>query len=53
MGLREDLRKWTEEHPIAKWATEHPVEAAFAGVAVATVLVYAYERIRWRWVRPR
>jgi len=44
LSLREDLRKWVREHP---------VEAAFAGVVAATVLVYAYERLRWRWVRPR
>lgn len=44
MSLRENLRNW---------AREHPVEAAFAGVVTVAVLVYAYERFRWRWVRPR
>ena len=44
MSLREDLRGWVREHP---------VEATFVGVLATTVLVYAYERLRWRWLKPR
>lgn len=44
MTLREDLRKWAQEHPVA---------AGLAIVATAAILVYAYEMWRWRLVRPR
>jgi len=41
--LREDIREWIREHPVATGA---------AIVITASFLVYIYERLRWRAVRP-